>query len=271
MAAPPRRRALVIVACLLTLLVTGLIALDPRLETNTHHVSSDKLTGTVRIALLTDLHSYQHGTNQSTLVAAIEASRPDIIALGGDIADDDEPHDGTRALLSALTGRWPLFYVTGNHEWWSLEVDAIKGIFRDAGVRVLAGDCVTQSVRNQRVRICGVDDPEVGRGEFATQIAATKNDTTDYSVLIAHRPDRINAYLPAGHDLILSGHTHGGQVRIPVLLPGLYAPNQGWFPKLGGGLYTYGDTELVISRGLVVSRPRVFNRPELVVIEIGPE
>ena len=87
---------------------------------------------------------------------------------------------------------------------------------------------------------------------------------------MAHRPDFIEDYSRLGFDLVLSGHTHGGQVRIPFLLNGLYAPNQGYFPKYAGGLYDVGGTRLLVSRGLSYypELPRIFNPPEIVLMEI---
>lgn len=270
MAVRGHRRHVALLLALVALLIVAIVAFDQRIDTRDYHLTSTKLTAPVRIVLLTDLHSYIHGPDQQALVAAIAAARPDVVVMSGDIADDEEPHRGTEILLQHLAGRYPLYYVTGNHEWWSLEVDTIKAMFRRAGVIVLAGDCVTQPIREQRVRLCGIDDPEVGRDEFAAQITATGTPTEDFSVLLAHRPERIAQYLPSGHDLIVSGHTHGGQFRIPYLMNGLFAPNQGFFPRLGGGRYDYGETALIVSRGLVSGRPRIFNRPEVVAIEIGP-
>ncbi|MDO4733224.1 MAG: metallophosphoesterase, partial [Bacillota bacterium] len=91
------------------------------------------------------------------------------------------------------------------------------------------------------------------------------------SILLSHRPECTAFYESSGFDLELSGHAHGGQLRIPGLLNGLYAPNQGFFPKYAGGLYQLGKTSLLVSRGLCKSRlPRVFNRPELAIIELLP-
>ena len=91
------------------------------------------------------------------------------------------------------------------------------------------------------------------------------------SVLLSHRPELTELYRGSGFDLVVSGHAHGGQVRVPLLLNGLYAPNQGFFPQYAGGLYDLDGTALAVSRGLSISRlPRVFNPPEAVVIDLVP-
>ena len=91
-----------------------------------------------------------------------------------------------------------------------------------------------------------------------------------YRILLAHRPELIDWYARYGFDLVLSGHTHGGQVRIPLLLNGLYAPPQGWFARYTGRLYRVGDTALIISRGCSYypQIPRIFNPPEICLINV---
>ena len=96
------------------------------------------------------------------------------------------------------------------------------------------------------------------------------DDVPGYRILLAHRPERFRTYQRFGFDLVLSGHSHGGQVRIPFILNGLYAPDQGWFPKYAGGVYRHGNMTHVVSRGLSYNEklPRIFNPPEVVVIDI---
>lgn len=108
--------------------------------------------------------------------------------------------------------------------------------------------------------------------QTALQRASSDIDPRAFTVLLAHRPERIDKYAATGDfDLVVSGHAHGGQVRIPGLINGLFAPNQGFFPKYAGGQYEVDGTTLVVSRGLAREStriPRVFNRPELVLVEI---
>lgn len=146
-----------------------------------------------------------------------------------------------------------------------------------AGATVLAGDGRTIDVRGQRLSICGVTDPDgeryVHAPDVQTQLAhakaAAENGT--YAVLLAHRPELMAEYAATGFDLVVSGHAHGGQVRLPGLLNGLYAPDQGFLPAYAGGAYRVGDTTLIVSRGLAresTRLPRVFNRPELVIVTL---
>jgi predicted MPP superfamily phosphohydrolase len=139
----------------------------------------------------------------------------------------------------------------------------------------LEGDRRVVEVRGQRINICGIDDPSIGRFNFDRQLenAFDSVDSNLYTILLSHRPERFQQLSEYECDLILSGHAHGGQWRIPFILDGLIAPNQGIFPKYTSGTHTLNDTKMIVSRGLAREStriPRVFNPPELVVIDIVP-
>ena len=225
--------------------------------------------------LISDLHSCDFGQRQKVLVDKIKEHHPDALLYAGDIADDHLPHDNTVILLEELYQDYPGFYVSGNHEFWSGEVEQIKDYFQSFEVKVLEGDSALLKVNEQKIIICGIDDPEIGESEFLKQLeqSSAQSDIELLSVLLAHRPERINQYLEYDFDLILSGHAHGGQWRIPGIINGLYAPNQGFFPPYAGGIYQHGETWHIVSRGLAKEStriPRIFNRPELVIIRLVP-
>ena len=256
-------------------------ALWTGLVVRTYTLETAKLDQPVRLLLLTDLHSTVHGRDQRALIDLVRAQAPDAVLLSGDIADDEVPHRGTELLLEAVAGKYPCFYVTGNHEFWAEGTEEILEMFRRYGVTVLAGTWSDLTVRGQTIRIFGVDDPEgfeAAPGEavpagwleqWETCRAGLEEGT--FSVLLSHRPELTELYRGSGFDLVVSGHAHGGQVRVPLLLNGLYAPNQGFFPQYAGGLYDLDGTALAVSRGLSISRlPRVFNPPEAVVIDLVP-
>ena len=247
-------------------------------------LATDKFAGTVRLCLLTDLHSCSYGEGMGELISAIEAARPDLILLSGDILDNHMPDDNTRALLHGLDGRWPCYYVTGNHECWSGDraFDRKMCLLEQNGVTILPGTWETVAVGGVSLNLCGVDDPEAIRlgeevrrstGHFREQLMAVSAAAANgnYTILLSHRPAFFGEYLHHGFDLVVSGHAHGGQWRIPGLLNGVYAPNQGFFPKYAGGLYREDGTTMVVSRGLARESTRLFryyNRPELVVIDV---
>lgn len=267
-----------ILPALAILVVLTLIALDERLILRTYTVASPKLTAEVRLAVVTDFHS---SDNADDVVEMLASCAPDAVLLVGDMFDDDianRPTERTLSLMRQLSAQYPCYYVSGNHEAWTGEMDALYQQTEEAGVTVLRMSSGVLTVRGQRIALCGIPDPYEmvfsGAPDTEEQLrqALEDVDSADFTVLLAHRPELLAKYAQFPLDLVVSGHAHGGQVRIPGVLNGLYAPNQGWFPKLAGGAYTQNGTTLIVSRGLAVRTrlPRIFNRPEVVLVRCVP-
>lgn len=270
----PGRGRLAVAATLAAAVLT-VSALDARLMIRRYTIQTDKLQGLVRLALVTDLHSCKYGRGQRQLLDALEDADPDLVLLGGDIFDDELPAEGAMEFLRGAVAQSPCYYVTGNHEFWTGRVPEIKAWLSGLGVQVLDGDCVTIQVRKQTINLCGVDDPEGGESAFSAQLEQSAQGRAPgaYTLLLAHRPERMGQYAAGGFDLVLSGHAHGGQWRIPGLLNGLIAPDEGLFPAHAGGLYDIGGSKLLVSRGLAREStrvPRIWNRPELVIVDLVP-
>lgn len=256
-------------------LVLGASAFWQGLQVTRDCVYSDKVSRIVRFAVVTDLHSTWYGENQSELVGAITREDPDAVLLAGDIVDDERPRDAAKAFLQAVIQKYPTYYVLGNHEFRIPAPEEVKDWARDLGVTVLDGTGETVTLNDQTVRICGTDDPACGIADFQNQFFAVSRmaqQTDAFTVLLSHRPELIDWYTDAGFDLVVSGHAHGGQVRLPLVLPnGLIAPGQGLFPKYTTGLHELENTTLLVSRGLCRNwMPRVCNRPELVILDVTP-
>lgn len=280
-----KKRVLWISGVCLALVLLVLISCDSRLKTVNYTVDSDKVSAPIRIALLTDLHSCRYGENQKKLVEAVQKQNPDIVLLGGDIFDDKMPYDNAELTVRQLAEQYPCYYVTGNHEYWGYDVGTILDIVKDCGVNILAGECDTITINGQMLSICGVDDPDaevymaegetverqLERADKAAKVAEKAVGEEIFSVLLSHRPELFETYQTYDFDLVLSGHAHGGQWRIPGILNGLYAPHQGVFPEYAGGRYDYAGGTMIVSRGLAREStpvPRIFNRPELVIVDI---
>ncbi len=267
-----------ILPVLAILVALALIALDERLILRTYTVASPKLTAEVRLAVVTDFHS---SDNADDVVAMVTSCAPDAVLMVGDMFDDDtqnRPTERTLSLMRQLSAQYPCYYVSGNHEAWTGEMDALYQQTEEAGVTLLRMSSGVLTVRGQRIALCGIPDPYEmvfsGAPDTEEQLrqALEDVDSADFTVLLAHRPELLAKYAQFPIDLVVSGHAHGGQVRIPGVLNGLYAPNQGWFPKLAGGAYTQDGTTLIVSRGLAVRTwlPRIFNRPEVVLMRCVP-
>ena len=261
-------KAIALAAVLVLLGILLPIALSQRLEVDVYTIASPKVQNQVTLAVATDLHDSFFGENQRELVAVIRAEAPDALLLVGDMCESPDEMDGVRALVEGLVGEIPILYTTGNHECQGSEDKQIKAALREMGATVLEGD----SVELGGIRIAGTDDPLcLTRADWQAQLEACRAQDEIFTVLMAHRPERVDSYA-TGFDLVVSGHAHGGQICIPGLLDGLWAPNQGWFPAYTSGLYPLEEGQLAVSRGLCKSAiPRLFNRPELMILHIVPE
>jgi len=280
---PQKKKFISYVVLIVAIVALLTVALWNGLVVKSYVLSSKKLTDPVRLLILSDLHSSMYGRNQSLLLAKIRELKPDLVFLVGDIVDDKRPQEGALQLLEAMAPEYPCFYVTGNHEFWSGRADNIKNTIRSYGIEVLEGNCKTVTVGGQRIQVCGVDDPDGFEQEnfFGQEISpewdeqlerCKKQLNTDmFSILLSHHPERVSYYAGSGFDLVVSGHAHGGQIRVPWLLNGLYAPNQGFLPKYAGGVYDLGSSTMIVSRGLAKSFiPRIFNPPEIVLVSVEP-
>lgn len=247
------------------------------LQTLNYKIKSDKITNGLKIVFISDLHNcFFGGKDQSTLINEIESAAPDIVIFGGDVVDQWGGTKYSLTIMKWAAENYPCFYTPGNHEEWrDDEEDFIKEV-KELGISVPMGDYFELEIKDQPVRIYGVINAYKNnqlKNSFKTL------DDSFYNILIAHQPEQYEKYLDSGNikfDLILSGHAHGGQWRIPFILEqGLYAPDQGLFPDYTNGMYNYnnGKSVHIISKGLakplrMIFIPRIFNRPEFTVIEI---
>jgi len=267
------------IAAAVILSALALAAFDCRLIVRRYSVDALEISSSIRIALVTDLHSCRYGENQRTLIDAVCGQNPDLVLLGGDIFDDDLTDENAEKFIAGIAQEYPCYYVAGNHEYWSGEERFAKkmAILEKYGIVLLFGKSETVEVNGQRINLCGADDPDAfsfeGNEEaFLAQLSQLgQAGEGAFTVLLSHRPEYWEEYRKYSFDLVLSGHAHGGQWRIPGLLNGLFAPNQGLFPDLAGGRYEQDGVTMIVSRGLAREStrvPRIFNRPELVIVDI---
>ncbi|WP_422117384.1 metallophosphoesterase [Brachybacterium sp. UNK5269] len=276
-----QRLAVAALVALLTLaMAAGWLLWDNRrLDVSHYEVGLAQLPAAadgLRIAQVSDLHAASFGTFPQRLLAGVEAAQPDLIAITGDLVDR-RTADLTLVLTVAgdLQEIAPTYFVLGNHEADSERRDELIAGLEDRGVVVLRDAAVTVELAGTELSVIGLDDPRV-RGTQGRPprppgpvLAGLESPAGTPRILLAHRPELLEEYAASGVDLVLSGHAHGGQVRLP-LLGGLYAPHEGWLPELSEGVHTRGGTTMVISRGLGNSTAgvRVNNPRELVVVEL---
>lgn len=263
---------IIVIFCLL------LIAFDCRLKTVEYTIDSSKIDNEVKIALIADLHSCYYGKEQKSIISRIREYDPDIVLIAGDFFDDKLSDKNAKIIIKKLSNSYKLYYVSGNHEWWSGRMYEMFDFLDSADVTVLRGDCDKININGQGLNICGIDDPEVSNydsqyPDWKQQLSSAAGNISknSFNILLAHRPENHKLYFDHDFELVLSGHAHGGQWRIPGLLNGLCAPNQGFFPKFAGGLYEFENKNIIVSRGLSREStriPRIFNRPELVFVRV---
>lgn len=275
----------VLSAVLVIVLLTGLAAWiawgNTALELNRRTIVSRKLPAAFdgyRIAQVSDLHNAEMGEKNERLLALLQEAEPDIIVITGDLIDSRRTDTAVALEFAERAAEIaPCYYVTGNHEARVEEYAALRAGLTELGVTVLENAQLLLARGEDAVALLGIDDPSFqtdylsGDSEAvaAQALAALEIEHDHYTILLSHRPELLSVYAQSGVDLVLSGHAHGGQVRLPFI-GGLYAPNQGLFPKYDAGMYTEGSTTMLVSRGIGNSLfPfRVNDRPEVLLIEL---
>lgn len=235
-----------------------------------------------KVLQISDLHGKEFGREQKDLVEKIRKCRPDIIVVTGDLIERNNYDDSaSMKMIEQAVKIAPIYFVTGNHEWQSHKFsNELEPKLVSAGIRVLRDSNSIIKNGDTEIAIMGIDD--VSRfGWSVDRETAARNDLQrsakglpdkDFKILLAHRPEMAELYEKTGVDLVFAGHTHGGQIRIP-LIGAVYAPDQGFFPDYAAGSYRIGKTELVVSRGLGTSIIpfRIFCDPELVLLTLEKE
>lgn len=227
-----------------------------------------------KIAQISDLHNAEFGTDNQKLIDILKSEAPDAIVITGDLIDARRTNtEIAESFARRCMEIADCYYVPGNHEArLGGTYDAFESALIADGVNVLRNGSVRIRKGMDAIRIVGVDDPAFAKASDAkTNLDAALEalSSDDFTILLAHRPELIDEYSKWGIDLVLSGHAHGGQIRLPGI-GGLYAPGQGFFPKYTSGNYTVGDTEMIVSRGIGNSAfpLRVNDRPEVVIVTL---
>lgn len=234
------------------------------------------------IAQVSDLHNAVFGENNAELLQILSECKPNIIVVTGDLVDAEHTDiDVALDFAKEAAQIAGTYYVTGNHEGSLSQYDELKTGLESMGVVVLEDTSMQLEYNGEKVTLIGLSDPSFTlKGNMLGEVPAmvdTKlrgliGDKDDYTILLSHRPELFETYVNCGVDIVLSGHAHGGQFRLPFI-GGLVAPNQGLFPKYDAGLYTKGDTNMIVCRGLgnSIIPIRFNNRPEIVLLELIAE
>ena len=270
---------LAIVAVAIISVVVDAIYCNMHIDVTKYKIKSNQIKKNYRIVLISDLHNKEFGENNIRLINKIKEQNPDFIVVAGDMIQKHEQDISVAYnLLTEIAEFTDVYYGLGNHEKESLNplnekgapiIDTMK-IFENTKVHHIDNEyCLI----NDDIVIGAMSQLPILHEEREFYDDLNKKSEKLFSILIYHQPEQIGKYMSNDNiDLILSGHTHGGQFRIPFI-GGVMSPNQGFFPKYDKGLFEFEKSNLIISSGLGNSHkvPRLNNPPEIVVIEIEKE
>ena len=279
-----KKKKLILIVVLFALLVSFIVWIawgNTALELNTYTIASSRLPENFegyRIAHVSDLHNAQMGEDNEKLLTMLREAAPDIIAITGDLIDSSNTNvEISLRFVQEAMKIAPCYYVTGNHEAWKSEYDELQIGMVSAGVIILEDDQTEINIEGDVITLIGINDSSFQTDYLVDDSLVTTNDRlaklhTDrngFTILLSHRPELFRTYVDNDIDLVLSGHAHGGQFRLPFV-GGIVAPNQGLFPEYDAGIYTDGNTNMMVSRGIgnSVLPFRVNNRPEVILIEL---
>lgn len=273
--------AVMVLACLISLWLSY-----NWLTVSKFTVTDDKISGSFRIVLISDLHEHRFGGGNEKLAEKIREQSPDLIIIDGDmINSDSENADTAVEVVRGLNGIAPVYYSLGNHEYDYMAAGhgELPEELEAAGAEVLNYKNIDIEIKGNRIRLGGLyeygfetsmqsEEANAGVTEYLEQYTGTDR----YLIMCAHRPESFYPWDTAdqwGIDLVISGHLHGGQVIIPGV-GGLYNPLDGFFAEFDYGQYKLGDSDMIITRGLgsnMKMLPRFNNPPEIAVVDVEGE
>ena len=269
------------IVTVLILLIIWIAYGNTDLEIYKYNVKSEDIPSefdNFRIVQISDLHNAEFGENNEKLLFMLKQADADIIAITGDMIDSRNTDiDVAISFAQKAVNIAPVYYVNGNHESRVLgEYEKLKQGLTDTGVIILENSSADITIGDKAISLIGINDPtfhmelvdDTIEKNIAHQLVNVIPDNDNYKVLLAHRPEYFDVY--AGKvDLVLSGHAHGGQFRIPFI-GGLVAPGQGFFPEYYEGSHIKENTEMIVSRGIgnSIIPFRINNKPEIIVAEL---
>lgn len=265
-------KKILILILIIIILIPFCLYQNKHLVITTYTYESEKLGADLdgyRIVQISDLHNAEFGKENKKLLEIIRSCSPDIIVITGDLVDSNHTNvERAVAFVKEAVKIAPVYYVTGNHEYWldpSENEQMMQGILA-AGAYDLDDEAVRIEKGDSSFLLVGLDDQHLSDETLKNLLQEQKNEL---SIVLAHEPQYLQNYANAEADLVLTGHAHGGQIRLPFV-GGIVAPDQGFLPEYTSGQYNNTDTEMIVSRGLgnSIIPVRLFNYPEVVCVEL---
>ena len=264
---------LAVAAAVLVALVIWIAWGNTALELNTYTIKSPSLPESFdgyRIAHVSDLHNTEIGKDNEKLLSLLQDAEPDMIAITGDLIDSRNTDvEVALQFIREAVKIAPCYYVTGNHESRISEYSVLKAGMETAGVVILEDARTEISLGGETITLIGVNDPSFRTNDLSgdsvtvmdAKLTQLHGDDNEFTILLSHRPELFDTYVKNNIDLVLSGHAHGGQLRLPFI-GGLVAPHQGMFPEYDAGIYTEENTNMIV-RGVWAT---VFSPSVLIIV-----
>ena len=251
------------------------------LQVTKYTITSEKIPDNFngyKIAVISDLHNAKIGKENEKLINMLESTKPDIIAITGDMIDSRHTNiEVSLNFAKEAVQIAPCYYVAGNHESRIEDYNDFEKKLSEIGVNILNDKQIKIEKEGQNISLLGVKDATFQKGHniYSYDVFTDKKlknfefKSDEYTVLLAHRPEIFDVYSSYDIDLVLSGHTHGGQIRVPFI-GSIAVPDQGFFPNYDVGLYTENNTKMIISKGIGNSMVplRINNPPEIVLVTL---
>ena len=276
-----------ILTLVLVITITATIFSNVCIKISEYNIDLAKLSVSARVVFISDLHGKEYGKDNKRLLAKIREQNPDAIFVVGDMLDDNDAENNfskTTKLLTDLLDIAPVYFSYGNQEkeYSGNSIDTFVNTIKENGVIVLDDSFVDCEINGQKIRIGGTMGHAFPFGRTMEEFESSDEyiflkdmeKTDSPTIVLAHMPDTFifnGAHNYWSHiDLVVSGHTHGGVIRLPFA-GGLYSPMQGLFPEYDYGFYMLGEKmRIVITSGLSGYKlvPRFLNLPEICVLNL---
>ncbi len=262
----------ILIVCLFIILIPIFLAIcftdNKTIDYTYYDIGKNTEKEQIKIMQLSDMHFPNIKIDLENVLNKIDEEKIDIITITGDLinGNDDLEESGVKSFIESINKCSNVFYVFGNHEESSNKKEELRNLLIKNNVTVLENEYKLINIKNKNILIMGLKDD----GDFSS--LSLDNIDSDYNILLSHRPEKFESYINNESkyipNLILSGHAHGGQIRI--FNQGLIAPNQGFFPKYTSGIYTMNYSCMVVSRGIGASilPYRINNKPHIPLINI---
>ncbi len=269
----------VIISCLILVSIYFYYE-NTKLQTSNYEIIKSKIPSdfnNYKIVQVSDLHNTKSRNLTDELIKEIQRERPNIIVITGDLIDANKTNIDTAInFIEKIQNVAPIYFVSGNHESSISNYSKLQEKLQENNVTILDNKLEVLKINESSINLIGIDDPRMAHESFVddseiikAEIDKIGYDTNKYTILLSHRPELFDTYVEKNIDLVLAGHAHGGQIRLPFI-GGVIAPNQGLFPKYTSGIFEKNQTNMIVSRGIgnSILPFRINNRPELVVVTL---